>query len=40
MPEEERESRIEEAQQGIVANCNLRQQDDDASQPAVANAGG
>jgi len=40
MPEEERVSRIEEAQRGIVANCNLPQQDDDASQPAIANAGG
>ena len=40
MPEEERQSRIEEAQRGIVANCNPGQSDDEAPQPAVANAGG
>jgi hypothetical protein len=39
MSEEERQSRIEEAQRGIVANCNPAQADDE-SQPAVANAGG
>ncbi len=36
MPEEERQARIEEAQRGIVANCNPS----DTSQPAVANANG
>ena len=40
MPEEERQSRIEEAQRGIVANCNAAEPTDDATQPAVANAGG
>ncbi len=39
MPEEERQARIEEAQRGVVANCNPSQ-DDAASPPAVANAGG
>ena len=40
MPEEERQARIEEAQRGIVANCNPGQSDDEAHAPAVANAGG
>ena len=40
MSEEERQSRIEEAQRGIVANCNPAESEEDASQPAVANVGG
>jgi len=40
MSEEERQSRIEEAQRGIVANCNPGDSEEDASQPAVANVGG
>jgi hypothetical protein len=39
MPEEERQARIEEAQRGVVANCNPAEPGE-ASQPAVANAGG
>jgi Domain of unknown function (DUF4124) len=38
MPEDERESRIEEAQRGIVTNCTPEA--DQATKPAVANAGG
>ena len=37
MPEDERQSRIEEAQRSIVANCNSAEPGE-ATQPAVANA--
>ena len=37
MPEDERQTRIAEAQQGIIANCNAESQ---AAEPSVANAGG
>ena len=41
MPEEERQSRIEEAQRGIVANCNgASDAPETTTAPAVANANG
>jgi hypothetical protein len=40
MPEEERESRIAEAQQGIVTNCSPEAPAEQPAGPAVANAGG
>jgi hypothetical protein len=39
MPEEERQARIEEAQRGIIANCNAKDPTE-SSAPAVANANG
>ena len=38
MPEEERQTRIAEAQQGVITNCNVEPQA--PSEPSVANAGG
>lgn len=41
MPEEERQARIEEAQRGIIANCNATDPNEsNAPSPAVANTGG